>query len=395
MTQHQQGEQTSSIRQMFEEAAKLKERLGEQAVFDFSLGNPVAPPPPEFTESLRHAVSDSPPGAHRYMNNAGYPEVRAAVAVHFQREYGVAMTAAQVVMCCGAAGGLNVVLKALLDPGDEVIALSPYFPEYPFYADNHGGVLRLVESTFMDFQPDADRFAAAITPRTKAFILNSPNNPTGVVYSGRALEGLAEAAREAERRLGHPIYLLADDIYRHILYDGALVPSMPAVYRNTVVVNSFSKDLGVAGERIGYIAIPPEADDAPALAEACTTATRILGFVNAPALMQRTVARCLSSGSGLGARVDVTLYQRNRDVLCAALEKAGFGVRKPQGAFYIFARCPDAYAEDDVACCAALRSKGIFMVPGSGFGRPGYVRVAYSVPHETCVAAATILTRNA
>jgi aspartate aminotransferase len=375
---------SSWIRRMFDAAAVLKAQRGEGAVFDFSLGNPVAAPPPEFLASLRNAVSEPPAGAHRYMTTAGYPDVRAAVARHVEQDYGLAITADHIVMSCGAAGGLNVALKALLDPGDEALAFSPYFPEYPFYADNHGGTLRLVESG-ADFQPDADRLAAAITPRTRAIIINSPNNPTGVVYPRRILVSLAEALTDGARRVGHPIYLVADDIYRHLVFDGVEVPSLPELYRNTIVVNSFSKNLGIAGERIGYIAVPPKADDAGAVFDACVTATRILGFVNAPALMQRTIGRCL------GARVDVTLYQRNRDVLCDALEKGGFGVQRPGGAFYLFPKCPDP---DDRACCEALCERGIVVVPGTGFGRPGHFRLAYCVAHETCVTAAGILARG-
>ena len=375
----------SGIRQTWEECARMKAQLGEDAVCDFTLGNPIAPPPPEWSSALRQAVAEDAPGAHRYMDNAGHAEVRRRVAAHVEAESGTAVPASHVLMSCGAAGGLNVVLKALLDPGDEVITLAPFFPEYPFYVDNHGGRLSVVE-TAEDFQPDPQRLAAAITPRTKAVLINSPNNPTGAVYSAAALGAIAEVLAEAQARLGRPIYLVADDIYRRIVYDGAAVPSALALYPNTIVVNSFSKDLSVAGERIGYVAVSPRADDAGAVLDACVMATRILGFVNAPALAQRVISRCLE------ASADVAEYRANRDVLCEAFARAGFGVQKPQGAFYLFPKCP---GPDDLACCAELRRRGIFVVPGSAFGRAGHVRVAYSVPHQTCLRATAILSRPA
>jgi aspartate aminotransferase len=380
----EQMSRASWIRKMFEEAAQVTLERGAEAVCDFTLGNPVMPPPAEFSTVLREAALDERSGMHRYMSNAGYPEVREAVAVHVEREHGQAMTAGHIVMCCGAAGGLNVVLKALLDPGDEVIAFGPYFPEYVFYVENHGGVLRIVESAD-DFQPHAARVEAALTPRTKAIIVNSPNNPTGVVYSDQSIRRLAEVLRRGEQRIGHPIYLLADDIYRRLVYDGVKCPSFLAAYRNTVIVNSFSKDLSIPGERIGYIAVSPTAADAANVAEACVTATRTLGFVNAPALAQRVVARCLD------AKIDLSRYVRNRDVICAALRQGGFSVDTPGGAFYVFPRCPIA---DDIACCEALRKRGVFVVPGTGFGRPGHVRLAYCVSHETCLRAAPLLAQG-
>jgi aspartate aminotransferase len=381
MAEHLQS--ASWIRRAFEEATRLKAR-GGATVLDFSLGNPVMTPPPEFTAALRQTVTAPPEGAHRYMTNAGLPDVREAVAQHFRREYGVGITADCVLMCCGAAGGLNVVLKALLDPGDEVLSLAPVFPEYPFYADNHGGVLRLVESTD-DFLPDPNRFASAINSRTRAVLLNNPNNPTGRVYPRRALAELSEVLAAAQRRIGRPIYLLADDIYRRLVYDGVEVPSPPALYRNTIVINSFSKDLGIPGERIGYVAVSPEAEGAAEIFAACVTATRILGFVNAPATMQRAVKSCLD------ARCDVAAYQRNRDVLCEALLKGGFQLSRPEGAFYLFPRCPQP---DDLACFEALNARGIITVPGTGFGRPGHLRFAYCAPYETCVAAAAVLAKG-
>lgn len=380
---YDQMQRASWIRRMFEEAERIKRERGEGAVFDLSLGNPIEEPPQRFLESLRSATLAAEAGTHRYMNNAGYPEVRAAVADLVSREQGVQITANDVLMSCGAAGGLNVVLKALLDPGDEVIVFAPFFVEYLFYVDNHNGVARIVESD-VGFQPDPSRLADAVTERTKAVIINSPNNPTGVVYSVDLVRQLAAVLQEKSKRLGREIYLISDEVYRHIVYGEMTLASVLAEYPLSIIVNSFSKDLGLAGERIGYIAISPRIPDAASLFAACATATRILGFVNAPALMQRSIMRCLD------ARVDLGLYRRNRDVLCAALSKGGFGVVEPLGAFYIFPQCPDP---DDVACCARLREQGVIVVPGSGFGRPGHIRLAYSVDEQTAVKAAAILER--
>jgi aspartate aminotransferase len=375
----------SGIRKTWEECARMKAQFGEDAVCDFTLGNPIAPPPPGWSSALREAVAEDAPGAHRYMDNAGHGEVRRRVASYVQADSGIAVPASNVLMSCGAAGGLNVVLKALLDPGDEVITLAPFFPEYPFYVDNHGGRLCVVE-TGDDFQPDPQRLAAAITSRTKVVLVNSPNNPTGAVYPAAAVGAIAEVLAEAEARLGHPIYLVADDIYRRIVYDGATVPWALALYPNTIIVNSFSKDLNVAGERIGYVVVSPRAEQAQAILDACAMTTRILGFVNAPSLAQRVVSRCLE------ASTEMAEYRANRDVLCEAFARAGFRVQKPQGAFYLFPKCPGSH---ELACCADLRGRGIFVVPGSAFGRAGHFRVAYSVPHQTCLRAAAILSRLA
>lgn len=379
MREHMQ--RASWIRRMFEEAERIKKERGAGAVFDLSLGNPIEEPPAQFVDSLKAAAHAPDPGTHRYMNNAGYPATRAAVAEMVSREQGVRITENHVLMSCGAAGALNVVLKALLDPGDEVIVFSPFFVEYLFYADNHDGIAKPVESD-SSFQPDPSRLADAITERTRAVIINSPNNPTGVVYSREQVRQLAEVLRDKSRRLNREIYLISDEVYRHIVYDECELPAVFAEYPCSIIVNSFSKDLGLAGERIGYVAISPGVPDVESLFSACTVATRILGFVNAPALMQRLLLTCLES------RVDLGLYRRNRTVLCDALSKGGFRVVEPKGAFYIFPKCPEA---DDVACCARLREKGVIVVPGSGFGRPGYIRLAYSVDHQTAVNAAAVL----
>jgi aspartate aminotransferase len=377
----EQMQRSSWIRRMFEDAERIKKERGADAVFDLSLGNPIEEPPSRFLESMRSAAHDPASGTHRYMNNAGFPTTRAAVAQMVSKEQGVQLNENHVIMSCGAAGALNAVLKAILDPGDEVIIFAPFFVEYIFYIDNHNGTARIVESDAA-FQPDPGRLAEAITDRTKAVIINTPNNPTGVVYSGALMREMAAVLKEASRRHGREIYLLSDDVYRHIVYDDTPLPAVFTEYPSSIIVSSFSKDLGLAGERIGYIALSPAVGELEALFSACVTATRVLGFVNAPALMQRSILACLD------ARVDMDLYRHNRQVLCDGLARGGFRFVEPMGAFYIFPQCPEP---DDVACCAVLRDKGVIVVPGSGFGRPGHIRLAYSVERQTAVKAAAVL----
>ncbi|HSH13574.1 MAG TPA: pyridoxal phosphate-dependent aminotransferase, partial [Desulfurivibrionaceae bacterium] len=277
---------SSWIRKMFEEGAKMKEKYGAENVFDFSLGNPDLPPPPQYIDALAEVISEEKPGVHGYMPNPGYPAVRAAVAAQISKEQGVTIDTTELLMTCGAAGGLNVIMKSLLDPGDEVVILAPFFVEYNFYVDNHGGVTRIV-NTAADFSLDLAAIAAALTPKSKAVIINSPNNPTGQIYSREELAGLGELLAETGRNFGTVIYLVADEPSRKIVYDGHQVPSVFQASPNTILVSSYSKDLSLPGERIGYIAVHPEAADKMALLGSMALANRILGFVNAPALMQR------------------------------------------------------------------------------------------------------------
>ncbi len=364
---------SSWIRRMFEEGTRLKAEHGEENVFDFSLGNPVIEPPDEVRRALVAAAAETSPGAHRYMPNAGYPAVREAVARHLASVTGAPFEARHVVMCVGAGGGLNVVLlKTLLDPGDEVILLAPYFVEYLFYVDNHGGVARIVE-TGASFQLDLDAIAAAIGPRTRAILVNSPNNPTGVVYPKESLDALGALLRDASARIGHPIALVTDEPYRHIAY-GVEVPWVFASYENTILVTSHSKDLALPGERIGYIAVSPSLPGVDEFVSGATFATRTLGFVNAPAIQQRAVA------SLQGVTVDAAVYRRKRDVLWGALTSMGYEVVKPGGAFYLF---PRSLQEDDVAFVKELQAELILTVPGVGFGRPGHLRVSYCVLDRT------------
>ncbi|MDZ7642611.1 MAG: pyridoxal phosphate-dependent aminotransferase [Desulfurivibrio sp.] len=369
------AERSSWIRRMFEEGARLKARYGEDEVCDFSLGNPDLPPPPRFAEVLTRLATAGQAGGHGYMPNGGYPEVRAAVAAQLSREQESALSAEEVLMTVGAAGGLNVALKALLDPGDEVLILAPYFVEYHFYIDNHGGIARVVE-TGEDFGPDPAAVAAAITPRTKAIIINSPNNPTGRIYTAAELRELVEVLEQAPQT----IYLLADEPYRKITFDDHQVPAILPLYRHSMVISSYSKDLSLAGERIGYLAVNPAIADKPALLAALTLANRILGYVNAPALLQKVVAELQ------GVTVDVGVYRRRRELFCRLLAEAGYHFTPPMGAFYLFPQSPLA---DDSEFVRLLAAERILAVPGRGFGRPGYFRLSFCVADEVISRAAT------
>ena len=360
-------QRSSWIRRMFEEGDRLKAIHGCENVFDFSLGNPNVEPPLEFQRVIEELVHDPAPGLHGYMPNAGYPETREAVACFLSEDQGVDVPGANVVMTVGAGGALNVILKAILDPGDEVIVPRPYFVEYGFYADNHGGVLRPVDSA-PDFGLDIQAIEAAIHDKTRAILLNSPNNPTGRVYPADSLAALGDLLRRKTRETGRLIYLISDEPYRRIVYDGVRVPPVMAAYENSVIASSYSKELSLAGERIGYLAASPAIPCVETLMEGLILANRILGFVNAPALMQRAVTRL----QGVG--VDLSLYERNRGVLYQALVEAGYAVTLPEGAFYMFPRSP---IEDDVAFARELLDRQVLVVPGVGFGAPGYFRMAY------------------
>ena len=354
---------------MFEEGAALKARLGPENVFDLSLGNPTMEPPAAFAAGLRRLAEAPPPGMHRYMANAGYPETRSAVAAELARETGLAFSGEDVVMTCGGGGGLNVVMKTLLDPGDEVVIFAPYFVEFFFYADNHGGTCRVVEPD-AGFLPDMDSLERAFTGRTRMVLINSPNNPTGVVYPRSVINAIADAIRRAQRRYGTEIFLVSDEPYRRILYDGLEYPHVFASFEQSVVVTSHSKDLGLPGERIGYVAVHPGYADRTGLVDGLVFCNRTLGFVNAPALMQRLVA-------GLqGATVNVAAYQARRDMMWRELRAMGYEVVRPQGAFYLFPRSP---IDDDVRFAELLSRRGVLVVPGRGFGLPGHFRISYCV----------------
>ena len=369
---------SSWIRRMFELGIALKRERGEENVFDLSLGNPVMEPPAEFFDALR-AYADAPPaGAHRYMPNAGYPETRAAVAGALAGDTGLPYEPQHVMMCVGAGGGINVVLHALCDPGDEIVVFAPFFAEYLFYAANHGAV-PVVVGCGADFTPDLAELGSKLTARTKAVLLNSPNNPSGAVYDAGFIAALAEVLERRGAELGTEIFLLSDEPYRKILFDGATYPFPQAVYRRTVTVTSHSKDLALPGERIGYVALSPELPDAEELMDALVFCNRTLGFVNAPALMQHLV-RGLQS-----VTVDVGDYQAKRDYLHDVLVDAGYDVFKPRGAFYMFPRSP---VDDEMLLVSALQEHGVLVVPGRGFGMPGYFRISYCVDKSVLEGAA-------
>ncbi len=363
---------SSWIRRMFEEGNRLRRIHGDENVHDFSLGNPDLPPPEPLLDRLRALTAEAPDGLHRYMPNAGWPDVRAKIAAHLAGRTGLPYRAEHVLMTVGAGGALNVLLKAILDPGDEVVVLCPYFAEYEFYVANHGG-RHVTADTREDFSLDAGAVARALGPRTRAVIVNSPNNPTGAVYSREDLQGLAAVLEEGSRRTRGPIYLITDEPYRKIVYDGVECPEIPPLYPHTILITSHSKDLGLAGERIGYLGIAPSAADAESLLGACTFANRTLGFVNAPSLFQRAVADCQD------VTVDVGVYLERRNLLLREMREMGFQVVVPGGAFYLFPKSP---IPDETEFVARLMKERILVVPGRGFGRAGYFRVSYAVPTQ-------------
>ncbi len=361
---------SSWIRAMFEEGARLAEKYGADKVYDYSLGNPYAEPPAEVVSSLKNHILSDEKGLHRYMNNAGFTEVREKVAKSLEKESGVKLSSENIVMTVGAAGGLNVVLKALLNPGEEVIVFAPYFVEYNFYTDNHGGKTVVVPPNTLTFEPDLNALEESITSKTKAMIINTPNNPTGVVYSEEKLKDIAEIIARKEKEYNTTIFVISDQPYSEILYDDIKLPSTLAIFNNSIIVNSFSKSLGLAGERIGYIAASSRIKDIEMLMNALAFCNRTLGFVNAPALFQKVV------GDAIDARVEIEEYKMRRDFLYENLTKLGFECVKPQGAFYLF---PKALIDDDVEFAKRAIKHNLLLVPGSGFGCPGYFRLSYCV----------------
>lgn len=366
------AEKSSWIRKMFEEGARMKAAHGAGNVFDFTLGNPDAPPPPQFNEVIREAVRDTSPGVHAYMPNGGYPWVRAAIAARMSAEQETTIGQGDMLMTCGAAGGLNIVMKALLNPGDEVVILAPYTVEYGMYIDNHGGVSKTV-ATDEHFNLDVSAIEAALSDKTKAIIINSPNNPCGQIYPKESLAELGGLLEKTSAKLGTTIYLISDEPYRKIVFDGHVVPSIFTAYANSIVVSSYSKVLSLPGERIGYLAVHPGIEEKTQLLDALTLANRILGFVNAPALMQRVVAELQD------VSVDTSIYARRKELICRVLHEAGFTFTKPKGAFYVFPKTPLA---DDVKFVALLQEEKILAVPGVGFGSPGHMRLAFCIPDD-------------
>jgi aspartate aminotransferase len=354
---------------MFEEGARLKKERGAENIFDFTLGNPEVEPPELTLATLRKVAARGIPGSHGYMPNPGFPEVRAAIADRLRRDVGIAFQADNICMTVGAAAACNVVLKAVLDPGDEVILLAPFFAEYPFYVGNHGGRVIVVE-TDQDCLPDVGAIAAVITDRTRAIILNTPNNPSGRVYPAAVLRELeAMLSRLPNRPL-----VISDEPYKKLVYDGGKQTEVAAEISNVAICYSWSKAQALAGERIGFLALSPRISDAAQMFAACAFANRTLGFVNAPALWQLVMAEAAD------ACVDVGAYQIKRDVLCDGLARAGYQVRRPEGGYYVFLKTPIA---DDVAFVGKLLEQGVLAVPGVGFGRGGYIRLSMTVPQAT------------
>lgn len=368
----------SVIRKMFEEGAVLKQKYGEDNVYDFSLGNPDLDPPAEVMDAVRKVAADTGHMRHGYMPNAGYPAVRAAMAEKTSLEQGVRISYENVVMSVGAAGAMNCVLKALLNAGDEVIVLCPYFTEYDHYIRNHNGVVVRVR-TKPDFSLDPAAVAGALSEKTAAVILNSPNNPTGRIYPAEDISALAAVLEAHGRKTGRLPYLVCDEPYRAITYGGKRVAPVFPVYQNAVIVTSFAKNLSVPGERVGYICVNPACGEAKALVDACILATRILGYVNAPAFFQKVIAESWS------APCDYSLYERRCGEIKSVMDSAGLSYAEPEGAFYLFVKVPDRWKGDDMAFTAHLKEFKILCAPGSGFGGPGWFRIAY------CVAEKTIL----
>lgn len=369
---------SSAIRAMFEEGNRLAEIYGAENVYDFSLGNPNVPAPQAVKQAMIELLDESDPVVlHGYTNsNSGYADVRQTVAESVNERFGTAFTGENIVMTVGAAGGLNVILKTLLNPGDEVIAFAPYFGEYRSYTNNYDGVLVEISPNTENFQPKLEEFEEKITPKTKIVIVNTPNNPTGVVYSEETIRKMTEIMEAKQKEYGTDIYLVSDEPYRELAYDGVEVPYLTKYYNNTIIGYSYSKSLSLPGERIGYLVIPDEVADSDDVKSAANVATRILGFVNAPTLQQKVVAKCINE------KTDLTFYNRNRETLYNGLIDCGFECIKPQGAFYLFVKSP---VENEKAFCEEAKKLHILMVPGSSFACPGYVRLAYCVSYETIV----------
>lgn len=368
----------SAIRAMFEEGARLAEKYGRENVYDFSLGNPSVPAPEEVNLAIKEILDkEDTLQIHGYnQSNSGYEDVRRTVAEHINRLHKTDLGSENIVMTVGAAGGLNVAMKILLDPGEEVLAFAPYFVEYGNYAANHGAVLKAIPADTETFRPNLRGLREAVSEKTRAVIINSPNNPTGVVYSEETVRQMAIILEEKQREFGTEIYIISDEPYRELVYDGAEVPYVTKYYANTIVVYSWSKSLSLPGERIGYLVIPDEFHDFENAVQAANIANRVLGFVNAPSLIQRAVAKCID------CTADIKTYDRNRKTLYEGLTEAGYECVYPEGAFYLWVKSP---IDDERDFCAKAKAHNILMVPGRSFACPGYVRIAYCVAYDTII----------
>ncbi len=365
----------SAIRTMFEEGDRLRAEYGAENVFDYSLGNPDAPVPEEIKKAIMDLLEEEDSVTlHGYMNNAGFEDVRDAVAQSLNRRFGTDFTHENILMTVGAASGLNVALKTILNPGEEVVIFAPYFLEYNWYVDNYGGKVVQAPTYKETFYPDIEGFEKLITDRTRAVIINTPNNPTGVIYSEDTIKAIADILRKKQKEFGRTLFLISDEPYRELAYEGRQVPYVTKYYDNTIVAYSYSKSLSIPGERIGYLVIPPQLEDSRLVFDTATSANRIIGCVNAPSLQQKVIGRCVD------VKVDVEYYDRNRTALYEGLKKCGFDCVKPEGAFYMFLKSP---VENEAEFCEAAKKYNILMVPGTSFACPGYVRLAYCVSYET------------
>ena len=366
---------SSAIRAMFEDGKKLSAIYGAENVYDFSIGNPNVEPPAKVKEAIIEILSsESPNLVHGYMNNCGYEDVRDTISNYLNKQHDLILTQNNIVMTCGAAGGLNIILKTILNPEDEVITFSPFFGEYTNYVNNFDGKLVTVATNPETFEPDLEALSKAITAKTKALIINNPNNPTGVIYSKEVLSELADLLYKKQKEFNTSIYLISDEPYRELVYDGIEVPCLLKYYKNTFIGYSYSKSLSLPGERIGYVVVNNGMDDFDNILSGLNVANRILGFVNAPSLFQRVIAKTIDE------KVDVSIYKKNRDLLYNHLIELGFTCVKPQGAFYLFPKSP---IPDDKKFCEDAKKFNLLIVPGSSFGYPGYVRLAYCVSYET------------
>ncbi len=367
----------SAIRTMFEEGDKMRAKYGRENVFDFSLGNPDAPTPPQVNQAIKQIVEEEPDSIlHGYMSNAGFEDVRETIAQHINKTQGTGFSSKNILMTVGAASGLNVALKTILNPGEEVVIFAPYFLEYNWYVNNYDGVVVQAATDRETFQPDLKAFENSITERTRAVLINSPHNPTGVVYSEETIQGIGKILEQKQKELNRTIFIIADEPYRELAYDGIKVPYVTKYYANTIVAYSYSKSLSLPGERIGYLVIPDELEESELVFDTASNANRIIGCVNAPSLQQKLIAKCVD------AKVDLNYYDKNRKALYQGLKDCGFQCILPQGAFYLFVKSP---VQDENEFCRAAKKYNILMVPGSAFAGPGYVRLAYCVSYETIV----------
>lgn len=365
----------SAIRTMFEEGDQMRAKYGRENVFDFSLGNPDAPTPPEVKQAIKEIVEEEPDLIlHGYMSNAGFEDVRETIARHINKTQGTNFSKKNILMTVGAASGLNVALKTILNPGEEVVIFTPYFLEYNWYVNNYDGVVVQAPTDKKTFQPDLKAFEKLVGDKTRVVLINSPHNPTGVVYSEETIKGIANILKKKQKELNRAIFIIADEPYRELAYDGVEVPYITKYYENTIVAYSYSKSLSLPGERIGYLVIPDELEESQLVFDTASNANRILGCVNAPSLQQKVIAKCVD------AKVDLDYYDRNRKALYEGLKECGFECIMPQGAFYLFVKSP---VEDEAEFCKTAKKYNILMVPGSAFAGPGYVRLAYCVSYET------------